>query len=134
MVKSGHNLANPTRVEVVTAFIWKCATVALGDYKASVAFHVVNFRKRMEPSLQYQQFGNLFQMACAVTHDQTAGMANLVRKLRDWFKKIVVGVDLQFESNFGWGKPLWLSMANLCDENSVIFTDSRWNDVIEALL
>ncbi|KAI3820686.1 hypothetical protein L1987_08234 [Smallanthus sonchifolius] len=164
-----------TRVEVVTSLIWKCGTMALaGDCKASsVAFHVVNFRKKMVPLLQDHQFGNLFQMASAVaSYDQTADIASLVTKLRGSFGKIVseylksltgqngfeiargnfkeirkfmidegVGVVLRFsslcryavnEADFGWGKPVWLSMANLGDENCIVFMDSRKDDGIEA--
>nr|GEZ00197.1 vinorine synthase-like [Tanacetum cinerariifolium] len=89
VVKGTNTLVNPTRVEVVTALIWKCGMVALGDCQASVAFHVVNFRSKMVPLLQDNQFGNLFQMACAVT-DQTVDtdMASLVVKLRGSFGKI----------------------------------------------
>ncbi|KAI3673590.1 hypothetical protein L6452_39713 [Arctium lappa] len=79
---------NPTRVEVVTALIWKCGTEALGDCKRSVAFHAVNFRRKMEPSLEDHQFGNLFQMASAVTNDKTADIAGLMAELRASFGKI----------------------------------------------
>ncbi|KAK9080541.1 hypothetical protein SSX86_000299 [Deinandra increscens subsp. villosa] len=80
-------LVYPTRVEVVTALIWKCGTMALGDCKSSVAFHTINFRRRTKPSLQDHQFGNLFKMAVAVAHP-TENMASRVIKLRDSFNKI----------------------------------------------
>ncbi|PWA87364.1 transferase, Chloramphenicol acetyltransferase-like domain protein [Artemisia annua] len=89
VVKGTNTLVNPTRVEVVTALIWKCGTVALGDCQASVAFHVVNVRSKMVPLLQDNQFGNVFQMAYAVT-DQTVDMdmGSLVVMLRGSFEKI----------------------------------------------
>nr|GEZ55136.1 vinorine synthase-like [Tanacetum cinerariifolium] len=87
-VDKGHStLVNATRVEVVTALIWKCGMVALGDCNASVAAHVVNFRRKMVPSLQDQQFGNLIQLASAVAH-QTTDIASLMTKLRASLEKI----------------------------------------------
>ncbi|KAI3820685.1 hypothetical protein L1987_08233 [Smallanthus sonchifolius] len=87
VVKDHDTLVNPTRVELVTALIWKCGTMALDECESSVAFHSINFRRKMVPCLQDQQFGNLFQLANAVAH-QTANMASRVVKLRDSFMKI----------------------------------------------
>ncbi|XP_024977256.1 salutaridinol 7-O-acetyltransferase-like [Cynara cardunculus var. scolymus] len=90
VIKDSSTVVNPTKVEVVTALIWKCGTEALDDCKGSVAFHAVNFRRKMEPPLEDHQFGNIFQMASAVTN-QTADMAGLVAELRGSFGKIDSG-------------------------------------------
>ncbi|KAI3688671.1 hypothetical protein L2E82_46423 [Cichorium intybus] len=170
-VKSDSTLVgfNPTRVEVVTALIWKCMA-AVYDCKASVAFHVVNFRRKMVPSLPDHQFGNLFQMASAVAHE-TTDMGSLVGKVRGSFGKIdgeylkslmgENGVEVargnfreirkyisqegvgvfrfsswcRFEvneSDFGWGKPVWISGTDYNNENSIMLMDSRLVDGIEA--
>ncbi|KAI3504557.1 hypothetical protein L1887_26124 [Cichorium endivia] len=171
VVKSDSTLVgfNPTRVEVVTALIWKCMA-AVYDCKASVAFHVVNFRRKMVPSLPDHQFGNLFQMASAVAHE-TTDMGSLVGKVRGSFGKIdgeylkslmgENGVEVargnfreirkyisqegvgvfrfsswcRFEvneSDFGWGKPVWISGTDYNNENSIMLMDSRLVDGIEA--
>ncbi|XP_028076282.1 vinorine synthase-like isoform X2 [Camellia sinensis] len=74
----------PTRVEVVTALIWKkYGSIA----STSMAFHPVNIRKRMVPALPEHCFGNLFLMANAVSNDET-DLATLVTKLRVAIEKI----------------------------------------------
>ncbi|KAK4414171.1 Tabersonine-19-hydroxy-O-acetyltransferase [Sesamum alatum] len=82
------SIIKPTRVEVVTAFLWSRCLVAKGldaSHK-SVAFHPVNLRGRV-PALTERSFGNVFQM----THAENAGETNwtrLVEKLRAAFGKI----------------------------------------------
>ncbi|KAL0464130.1 UNVERIFIED_CONTAM: Tabersonine-19-hydroxy-O-acetyltransferase [Sesamum latifolium] len=82
------SIVKPTRVEVVTAFLWSRCLVAKGlelSHK-SVAFHPVNLRGRI-PALTERSFGNVFQM----THAENAGETNwtgLVEKLRAAFGKI----------------------------------------------
>ncbi|KAL4566650.1 hypothetical protein LXL04_030770 [Taraxacum kok-saghyz] len=165
-------LLSPTKVELVTALIWKCMTVASSDCKASVAFHVVNFRRKMVPPLNDDQFGNLFQMASAVANETTVlDMGYLVAKLRESFGKIdeeylksLMGENggeiargnfkeirkyinqegvrvFRFsswcrfgvnESDFGWGKPVWISGTDYNSENTIILMDSRISDGIEA--
>ena len=58
---------NPTRVEAVSALIWKCAIEALtlsnslenSDKLSSCFIQTMNVRKRMEPSLPENSMGNL---------------------------------------------------------------------------
>lgn len=75
----------PTRVEIVTAFIWKCV---IKNQKTSAVFHPVNLRGRMVPPLPINSFGNIFQMACAVLNNQEYDLNFLVNKLRSAFAKI----------------------------------------------
>ncbi|EXB82426.1 Vinorine synthase [Morus notabilis] len=37
-----------------------------------------------------------------------------------------------YETDFGWGKPIWVSSANLTFKNSIILVDTREGDGIEA--
>ncbi|PON71600.1 Transferase [Trema orientale] len=37
-----------------------------------------------------------------------------------------------YETDFGWGKPIWVSSASLSFKNSIILVDTRLGDGIEA--
>uniref|UniRef100_A0A803PH94 Uncharacterized protein n=1 Tax=Cannabis sativa TaxID=3483 RepID=A0A803PH94_CANSA len=50
---------NPTRVEVVTAFVWNCATNANKRHRFSVLAQCVNLRKKVEPPFPDNLVGNL---------------------------------------------------------------------------
>ncbi|KAJ7964790.1 vinorine synthase-like [Quillaja saponaria] len=54
---------NPSRVEVVAAFLWKCALKAFisrkRTFRPSIFIQAVNLRPRMDPSLPQNAMGNL---------------------------------------------------------------------------
>lgn len=80
-----------SRVEIVSALIWKSWMVALEiqDFETSVAFHPVNLRGRSVPSLSEYCFGNIFQMAKGITNGgEGTNWISLVEKLRDGIRKI----------------------------------------------
>lgn len=91
---------NPTRVESVTALIWKCAS-RVGIKKSSesatrqsVAFVPVNLRGRRIPPMPEHLIGNLVQLAVA-SKSTTAGasakqedLSYLVQLVRDGISKI----------------------------------------------
>ncbi|XWS59301.1 hypothetical protein CRYUN_Cryun08bG0110000 [Craigia yunnanensis] len=58
------SLEHPTRVQALTAFIWKYAMLASrsasGISKPSVCSHAVNLRRRLEPQLPDYSVGNVF--------------------------------------------------------------------------
>lgn len=89
VIKNSSTL-KPTRVEVLSGFLWYHCMVAKGVEKPrkSVAFHPVNLRGRIQ-FLSECSFGNLFQMTKAVaTFDDKTDWIELVQKLRDAFRKI----------------------------------------------
>ncbi|KAK1388615.1 Vinorine synthase [Heracleum sosnowskyi] len=119
---SGLNLKCPTRVEVVSAFIWKCAMAATekkcGSKRPSLLTHIVNLRKRFAPTLSDYSLGNLIWVAsakCKATCEQLGpdGLVNEVRKgiykiNGDFVKKMrgdkgpaVMSKSLQEIGNFG---------------------------------
>ena len=60
---------HPSRVEVVSAFIWKLATAVSrennGFQKPSILTHLVNLRRRLAPPFPEYSTGNLFWIAAA---------------------------------------------------------------------
>ncbi|KAI8005020.1 BAHD acyltransferase [Camellia lanceoleosa] len=94
-VKAASNsVQNPTQVEAVSAFMWKCAMAASeethGFPKPSLLSHVVNLRRRTMPPLTEHSIGNLIWIAsaqCTARHDQL-GLQGLVGQVREGISKI----------------------------------------------
>ncbi|KAK1431304.1 hypothetical protein QVD17_07761 [Tagetes erecta] len=88
-----NGLKDPTRVEVVTGLIWKCAMAAFeekrGSWKPSLLSHAVNLRKRLPSTLSENSIGNLMFVAttkCESEYQTT--LHDLVGKIRDGVSKI----------------------------------------------
>lgn len=86
---TGVSVSNPTRVETVSGFIWKCAMAAteerFGSKKPSLLTHIVNLRKRASPNFSEKSLGNLIWIAsakCAAEKDnlELPGLVDEVRK------------------------------------------------------
>ncbi|XP_009371380.2 BAHD acyltransferase At5g47980-like [Pyrus x bretschneideri] len=77
---------NPTRVEVVSALIWKCAMEAsrsnLGFTKPSVWSQVVNMRKRSGKTLMENILGNFSWYFAAMSTESEVDLEILVAKFR----------------------------------------------------
>ncbi|KAI3879127.1 hypothetical protein MKX03_010631 [Papaver bracteatum] len=90
----------PTRVEALSALIWRCfidIDQAKNKGSASVtvyeAAHAVNMRTRMVPPLPTNSFGNMYTMSrakCIVRNNECIDTQDhdLVGKIKDSFKKI----------------------------------------------
>ncbi|XP_058179174.1 stemmadenine O-acetyltransferase-like [Rhododendron vialii] len=85
----GATVVQPTRVEVVTATIWKRAMAQKGrdQCRRSVACHAVNIRGRMDPPLPECTFGNLVWGA-DVSGYRELDLGELVSKMREAVGKI----------------------------------------------
>ncbi len=84
---------HPTRVEVVSAFIWKHAMAAsrenYGFQKPSLLTHLVNLRRRIAPPLSEYSTGNLLWIAAAQCMGKDdVGLQGLVGELRGAITKI----------------------------------------------
>ncbi|XP_028058860.1 BAHD acyltransferase At5g47980-like [Camellia sinensis] len=94
-VKTANNsVQNPTQVEAVFAFIWKCTMAALeetrGFPKPSLLSHEVNLERRSMLPLTEHSIGNLIWIAsaqCTARHDQL-GLKGLVGQVREEISKI----------------------------------------------
>ncbi|XP_058102147.1 stemmadenine O-acetyltransferase-like [Magnolia sinica] len=168
----------PTRVEAVTALIWRSIMRAQrkpGTVRASVAMLPVSLRSRMVPPLPDHSFGNL--CVDAVSSWVSDGECNedlqlcLERLLRYSIRKIdseyvaelrgrdglikafelltevfekysEYSIDIclfsshcrlpYYEADFGWGRPIWISSANIPFKNLTILMGTRSGDGIEA--
>lgn len=81
---------NPSRVDIVSALIWKSWMDAVGMIRGSetsIAFQPVNLRGRIIPSLTEYSFGNIFQMAKAATNGEE-NWIDLVEKLKEGVREI----------------------------------------------
>ncbi|KAJ7966963.1 vinorine synthase-like [Quillaja saponaria] len=84
----------PTRVEVVSALLWKCFMAATkgnsGSQRPSSLTHLVNLRRRMDPALcPENSIGNLIWLAAAEQKaDHEMELHGLVGKLRNAISKI----------------------------------------------
>ncbi|KAI3981802.1 hypothetical protein MKX01_027787 [Papaver californicum] len=98
-----HDQYQPTRVEVLSAFLWMCfididETKNKGgaQLKVYLATHTVNMRSRMVPSLPTNSFGNVLGISAAsiIMHNEGTekndqyNYPNLVGKVRDSIKKV----------------------------------------------
>ncbi|XP_027109684.2 stemmadenine O-acetyltransferase-like [Coffea arabica] len=79
---------DPTRVEAVSAFIWR-HFIDASKAKAVAAVHAVNMRPRMNPALEDHAFGNIWTHTVAIPMLQgEKGYENLVGDLRKAIRNI----------------------------------------------
>jgi hypothetical protein len=82
----------PTRVEVVSSFLWKCLMAASeewrGSQRPSLLTHYVNLRRKMEPKLSDNSMGNFLWLAAAkYTNKSKPGLKDLVGEVRKAISK-----------------------------------------------
>lgn len=92
---SKKGVKQPTRVEVVSAFIWEHTMAASGQVsgsnRPSLMTHVVNLRKKIAPTLSEDSMGNLIWIAsakCAAKNDHGSKFHGLVDGVREGISKI----------------------------------------------
>ncbi|XAR67924.1 Vinorine synthase [Bertholletia excelsa] len=158
---SGSCPARPTRVELVTALIWRSL---VGGEEDLVVAHMVNLRWKVDLELPENTFGNIF-MPVFASGGAGGELGTLVGKIRKAIKginreyiesyfrengfaermnNIKKGKEVKivrfsswcrlplYEADFGWGKPSWVSVPVLGVTNSVILMDSMEEGGIDA--
>ncbi|BBN69293.1 HXXXD-type acyl-transferase family protein [Prunus dulcis] len=107
---------NPTRVEAVSALIWKSAMQAsrsnLGYIKPSVWSQVVNMRTRSGLSLTETCWGILCESGNLLLKDHVETYS-----CSSWCRFPF------YEANFGWGKPSWVSIQGFKFKNTIMLMD-----------
>ncbi|KAI3965805.1 hypothetical protein MKX01_010762 [Papaver californicum] len=170
----------PTRVEALSAFIWKCfididqaknkGSPAVRVYEAA---HAVNMRMKMVPLLPTNSFGNMYTMSRAVCilmnnecihtqdHDLVGKIKNSLKKIDGDYVRGLQSSDTLlsametdgenslsgqieklnfsswcrfpiYETDFGWGKPVWVSACTTPLKNLVWLKDTSSGDGIEV--
>ncbi|KAI8017944.1 Vinorine synthase [Camellia lanceoleosa] len=118
----------PTRVEVITALVWKCAVAASrsrfeGSPRPYALMGGVNLRSRLVPPMPKYSFGNIVGMLWAKLdnddHDyesQATNLANLVSQLRKGSQ----------ESNDNNKKKKIASLRQVKGDDMEMYTHSSW--------
>ncbi|XP_047328077.1 stemmadenine O-acetyltransferase-like [Impatiens glandulifera] len=122
------DMDEPTRVEVVSAFIWKHAS---GDKpgKQYVASHMVNLRTRMVPPVPENTFGNLIGMVYTIPKYEDSDLAILARNVREGIKTINDEAIQSFRGEEGYALMMKLveNMSELLKSKEVeLFRFSSW--------
>ncbi|WCJ44543.1 HXXXD-type acyl-transferase family protein [Euphorbia peplus] len=89
-------ISSPTRVEVVSAILWKSMADTSrelnGFGRPSLLNHMVNLRRRMEPSLSGKSLGNFLWIASAKHGETEPKFEDLASKIKESKSRI----DLEF--------------------------------------
>ncbi|KAJ6684633.1 ACYL-ACTIVATING ENZYME 2-RELATED [Salix purpurea] len=129
----------PTRVEVVSSFLWKCFMAASEEWRGcrrpSLLTHLVNLRRKMEPKLAENSVGNFLWLAAAKCMDKSGVELNdLVGEVRRAISKI----DADFVEQIKGDKRNSMAEQTLREigsptMNLVILADTRC-DGVEAFV
>ncbi|XP_022948439.1 vinorine synthase-like [Cucurbita moschata] len=175
-------VANPTRVQILTAFIYKAALSAkilvTGNWPTTSLLQTVNIRSRMEPPLEEKLIGNIlsFFIASSTTEEgREMEIWDLVGDMKrsfeefcrefpkncraeewSWLYKLHAKEKMErlgsgggdhvvyccsswckfplYEADFGWGKPIWITVPDFDTKNLIILMDARDGEGVEAMV
>ncbi|KAI3464703.1 hypothetical protein Pfo_021366 [Paulownia fortunei] len=99
----------PTRVEVVSAFIWKCFIMAVAaekssnDQKPFLLTQPVNLRRRAEPTFPDNSFGNFIWLAAAqCTNPMDTDLKELVNEVKRAMSRIDKEFMMRLQADHGY--------------------------------
>ncbi|KAL5569953.1 hypothetical protein UlMin_026528 [Ulmus minor] len=159
----GEKVQTPTRVQVVTALIQKCAISAsrrinTGTSNPSIMIQSVNLRSRMVPPVPENCAGNMTWFFSIHTYDGRNQAINTFKRLRGEEGPLLIKELLKeskrvfqnenlvkynytswcrflfYEADFGWGKPIWVTNGGCVFKDTVMMMDTRNGDGIEAFV
>ncbi|CAL8993926.1 unnamed protein product [Prunus brigantina] len=154
--ENNSNERYPTRIEALSCFIWaRFIASTQGEpnpKKIYKVLHAVNLRTRMDPPLPEYHIGNVSRFAIAtlsfdgskdtcygLMRDGDTHLSFLKRRVAEFMKGEVVSLNFTslcrfplYETDFGWGKPVWVGSASLPFKNLVVFMDTESGGGIEA--
>ncbi|KAI3449126.1 hypothetical protein Pfo_005791 [Paulownia fortunei] len=147
---SGSTVKDPSRVELVSAFIWKHfieVTKISRQKRIFGAYHLVNLRPRTSPPQILENiFGNSIISIRTIGDNYIANSQSGDSYLNDLYKllSLITKGELEwcgfsswcrfpvYEVDYGWGNPIWLSTTALPLKNLIILVSSRCGEGIEA--
>ncbi|KAL2470090.1 HXXXD-type acyl-transferase family protein [Abeliophyllum distichum] len=129
MLKAKSGVKNPTRIEVVTALIWKCFMAACANKLPSLMTHSVNLRSRAVPPFAPNCFGNLLWFAAAAAQgtEGTTDQADLVTKVRESIRRIDVDFMKRMQGDeglIGYKKNLEETKEQIPEEANCLYFSS----------
>jgi shikimate O-hydroxycinnamoyltransferase len=133
---SSSSVRNPTRVEAVSALLWKCIMTAFkatsGIQRPTFITHAVNLRPRADPQFTESSMGNILWSTCALCTAEEIDLASMVSKLREARMKINIADFVKNIQGDGGFSKLWelvkartgavSSMAFSCGVDYIGFT------------
>lgn len=163
------HVKKPTRVESVSALVWKCLMNVVQARRAkslqtvsTVVTVMVNLRLRgrIVPPLSQSLFGNATTSTQIRAAERDMELHSLVGELREAVRALTkVNCDYVinlcncpiywdpmdeyytisswcrchlYETDFGWGEPIWTSGVNVSDKNVIVLLDTKCGNGIEA--
>ncbi|GAA0168038.1 hypothetical protein LIER_22849 [Lithospermum erythrorhizon] len=121
-VAADSTVKNPSRVEVITALLYKCAMAATkassaGIFKPSNMIYVINLRQVTTPNIPAKTFGNFYYYSdISIANEEEMKISRLVNELRN--KKTEL-----FERCRGMKPSELLPVALESDEKMKLFTE-----------
>ncbi|KAA8542164.1 hypothetical protein F0562_023316 [Nyssa sinensis] len=123
----GSQLKDPTRVEAVSAFIWKhfieVAKLKSDTQRMFAAVHAVNLRSRMSSPLPDHAFGNIWRFSSALA---TIDNGDLVGQLRSSIKKIDSDYVKNLQNGDGYVEYLKKAKENFSKGEIELCNFSSW--------
>ncbi|KAD3640826.1 hypothetical protein E3N88_30049 [Mikania micrantha] len=165
---------NPTKVEVVTAHLYKCAitasTAKMNSLRKSIWIQLVNMRPRIKKPLPENSIGNFTWYFIVSNNEKQMSLSDLAVEMKkgikdlcnggdnldltDWLmdvgefasnvKELFDDLDVYrcssmcrrpfYQTDFGWGCPKWVTMADVLVKNTFVLFDRPNGDGIEAMV
>ncbi|XP_026446904.1 salutaridinol 7-O-acetyltransferase-like [Papaver somniferum] len=125
--KDPSNGEYPTRVQAVSALIWKAAIAASSSPRQSISTHAVNMRARAEPPLPHQSFGNLAILVVSQPSRKESEGAELAGLMKDSIRKINCEYTKAMKGEEGYSKfqeSMAVSFAGFMKNDAYFF--SSW--------
>ncbi|ESR35306.1 hypothetical protein CICLE_v10006482mg [Citrus x clementina] len=129
------SVPKPTRVEAVTALIWKCTIAASRSIRGfpnlSLTVHSMNLRKMVMQTLPDGCAGIL--LGTIIANEGKGDRIARPRDEIDYYMYSNLSRLQKYETDFGWEKPIWMTIPNYM-HNMFMLLGTRDGKGMEALV